>query len=361
MNKFLTVVLVIFSFGRSTEAAMLYKDFIIVDNVIWALTTTGSIQLIDAKTRTIITDIVKNDSEILVLVKDKYNDVVIADKDRKVKRYNKSRHDWQLVGTYTSAIFGLVFDRANKCYMITDKGMSKAGVSDVYFTVKSINNSFTYKDNWRAITSYHMDMNDVIWLGYDYGEWGGDLMMFDTKTNQFISPAYTSVSINLHGVRAIFDDSSSVYVSSGVNHMFLSGGSIIKFNAVQPTALFSSQSHWDKPTRAEQGNPPKTVQLQRMMPGEYIGPATYDKQTKSIYFYSQNGFFKGNKTSDLSTIANWKLLIKPSLQWTEGQQYAAGAAMNVLKIIVVGDERFYFLSQNDGMGYVDGQKLAMLP
>ena len=111
MNKLLTVFLSLCLFSHSTKATTPYKNFIIVDNVIWALTTDGSIQLIDAKTREFTPATVKNDSKIIVLVTDRHNNIVIADNAKTVKRYNQQQQVWEIIGTYTSVVIGLVFDK----------------------------------------------------------------------------------------------------------------------------------------------------------------------------------------------------------------------------------------------------------
>lgn len=97
-----------------------------------------------------------------------------------------------------------------------------------------------------------------------------------------------------------------------------------------------------------------------MINGEYIGPATYNKYDNSIYFYSQHGIFKGFKSKDLSKIENWEIILKPKLRWTWGQEDAVGAPMNVLKMNIIDKDKFIFLTQNDGIGFFDGEKLKML-
>ena len=203
-------------------------------------------------------------------------------------------------------------------------------------------------------------MQNIIWLGFDFGEWGGDLILFNTVEKKFIEPSFTSRSLNLPGVHAIFDDSASVYVAASLRHMFMTRGSIIRFNDLQPTTLFSSQSDWGKTDTLRLDNPPRVVLGRSMEGGEYIGPAVYEKNSNMIYFYSQNGFYKGYKNNDLSKITNWTLLAKPKLNWSGGQQYAAGPPINVVKIVLTGTDKFYFLSQNNGLGYFDGHKLTML-
>jgi len=93
--------------------------------------------------------------------------------------------------------------------------------------------------------------------------------------------------------------------------------------------------------------------------GEYIGPSTFNPYSNSIYFYSQNGIFIGEKAKDLSKSENWKKVVSPKLTWKYGQPDAVGSPMNVLKLCIVDKTRFVFLSQNNGIGFYDGENIIM--
>jgi hypothetical protein len=97
-----------------------------------------------------------------------------------------------------------------------------------------------------------------------------------------------------------------------------------------------------------------------MTDGEYIGPGAFNPFNNSIYFYSQHGFFRGDMAKDLSKFENWEKIVKPKLTWTNGQPDAVGSPMNVLKICIIDKARFVFLSQSDGIGLFDGDKVILL-
>jgi hypothetical protein len=100
--------------------------------------------------------------------------------------------------------------------------------------------------------------------------------------------------------------------------------------------------------------------FEELFEAEYIGPSAYNKYNKSIYFYSQNGIFKGELNKDLSKIENWSNIIKPKLHWSQGQPDAVGSPMNVFKLAIIDRDRFLFLTQHDGIGFYDGQNLKMI-
>src|ERR1044071_5106190 len=66
-----------------------YKDFAYDGDRIWGLTTDGKLALFDATSGDQIADNVKNDSAIIVLANDKEGNIVIGDKSRSIKRYEK--------------------------------------------------------------------------------------------------------------------------------------------------------------------------------------------------------------------------------------------------------------------------------
>jgi hypothetical protein len=123
----------------------------------------------------------------------------------------------------------------------------------------------------------------------------------------------------------------------------MTSGVLVEFEYLKARKFYNSETDW--------GN---------NIDGEYIGPATYNKFNNSIYYYSQEGIKKGDLEKDLSKKENWKLVIKPKLQWKYGQPDAVGSPMNVLKLEILDKETLVFLSQNDGIGLFNGKELIML-
>jgi hypothetical protein len=359
MKPFLIFLLCFGFYSQISLAGEPYRDVVLVDQTIWALTSTGSIRLINAKNGVFLNKEIENNTPIVVITVDKVGNVIIADKANNIKKFDNTKQTWNVVTVYSTQIMGLAVDDKNRYYIISEKGIYDIGSKTHYFTTKSINTDIKHGDNWHMPSAYHIDINNVIWLGYDYGEWGGDLILFDTVKKQFIEPSFTSRSLELSGVHSIFDDGNAVYVSSSVHHMTITRGSLIRFTNFHLKSLFTSQSRWKTDT-IQQGNPPTTTAIRTMAGGEQIGPAAYEASSDSIYFYSQNGFFRGKRGSDLSTIDKWTFIVKPTLRWSGGQRYAVGAPINVLKLFPVGRGQFYFLSEQDGIGYVNGKTLVML-
>ena len=100
--------------------------------------------------------------------------------------------------------------------------------------------------------------------------------------------------------------------------------------------------------------------IKNLIAGECISPATFSPFDSSIYFYSQNGFFKGNVKTELSKINNWEVIVKPNFTWTNGRSNAVDSPINVLKIIPVDRNKILFLTEKDGIGLLNGNKLKMI-
>jgi hypothetical protein len=347
MNKKLLLSITILFLSFKSIADGRFKDYIITDNSVWALTKDGKIELFDKSGKPIEKRIV-NSSEILVIAKDEQEKLVIADKQSNIKRYNDSNDSWEVMAKVKDNCHGIVFDSKNDCYLITDRGIKSLKSQEIYFSKESLNDQITYKEQWGKPYCYMMDKHDRIWLGFGYGEWGGNLFIFETTSKQFQTPKLDSFQINLWPIKSFFEDSNSVYLSAGLQHMFTSG-IIVKFDNLNASIFFESSWKRNKKNIAEEE-----------IYGEYIGPATTDASHKSIYFYSQNGIFKGEKTADLTTIKNWKVVLKPKLHWTAGQRDAVGSPMNVLKLDPLENGGLVFLAENDGIAFFDGKELKVL-
>lgn len=326
-----------------------FKDYIVADSVIWALTIDGKLKLFDIETGKQSGKKISNNSEILLISKDKLGNIVIVDKNSEINKWSEQLNSWEVISRCEGTIYGILFSSKNKCYAIMNFGIRDVESNEAFVPKYSMNSQITYKGTWRNPSCYFIDKRDNIWIGFDYGEWGGDLFVFNSTEKKYLTPSFDDFEMGLSPVRSFFEDSFSVYLSSGLDHLYSTSGDIVRFDNFKPTPLFSSDTHWNNSEKRDS-----------FISGEYIGPAVFNYFNNSIYYYSQYGIFSGNKTLDLSKKENWKLVVKPSLLWYYGQPMAAGSAMNVLKITIIDKDKLIFLSQLDGIGLFDGVKLTMM-
>jgi hypothetical protein len=326
-----------------------YKDFAYDGNSIWGLTTDGKIALFEAANGDPISEKVKNDSAIIVLANDKEGNIIIGDNSNKIKKYDRRAKSWITLFKFENTLLAITFDSKNNIYLITTKGIFDNSTKKYFYPDSSQNSQIRNEAGWFREPALLTDRNDNIWIGFGYGEWGGDLFIFNTKDKKFVVPDLKGFSITLNPIKSIFESNENVFVTSGLMHMGTSG-SITKFDSFQSSLVFESDSRRKFPQDSTNFE---------LIHGEYIGPGTYNQKDSCIYFYSQNGIFKGNPENELLKIEDWKKVLEPKLRWTYGQSDAVGSPMNVLKLGFINPEKLVFVSENDGIGIYDGKTLIM--
>lgn len=349
MNRIFSLIIVlVLSF--QVKAQTQYKDFVVSDKNIIGLTEKGKLIFFDIGNGEKI-DSIDIPSKAVLLAKDKLGEIVVVDNKNKINKYKKDKKTWEQIASSKINVFGVLFNSKNTCYIITENGIENTKTNKRYFSKKSLNNQIHYKNKWGKPYTYYVDKNDRIWIGFGYGEWGGNVFVFDIKKKQFLTPNLGKFRIELWPIKSFFETKDNVFLSSGLQHMMTSG-ILVKFDNINVTEFYESKSGWSEPQGKDS--------IQNMIEGEYIGPATYNKFNNSIYYYSQEGIKKGKLDKDLSTKQNWELVIKPKLHWKYGQPDAVGSPMNVLKLEILDEKRLIFLSQNDGIGLFNGKELIML-
>lgn len=270
-------------------------------------------------------------SPIVAIARDRHSNIAIAS-NKKVLIYDLKSRSWSVIGTYQGDPAGMVFTTSNKCFLISGKGIEELGAHKFYFSDSSLNHQIQYRGKWSTPSTFCIDNDDKIWIGFKYGEWGGNLFVFNTIKHKFIIPRLGKFDIALNPIQCLFPADSTVFLSAGLEHMMVSG-CIVRFDHFSASIIFDSEV---SPRRNDQG--------------EYIGPAAFNPLDHCIYFYSQHGIFKGNPVNDLSTIGKWQKVASPKLTWTYGQRDAVGYAMNVSKMEFSSSGTLVFLTQANGIG-----------
>ncbi len=318
-------------------------DFVVTGRQIWELTKMGKLRVLDLVHGGPIDNVPKVDSPVIAIARDRNSNIAVAS-GGKVVVYDAGGRSWSDLGTYEGQPSGMVFNTSNRCFLITSKGIEDLSTHKFYFSDSSLNNQIHYHGEWsRNPSTYCMDNDDNIWVGYKYGEWGGNLFVFNTATHSFSMPKLGEFQMELNPVQCVFPAGSTVYLSAGLQHMMVSG-CIIRFDHLSASFIFASEDDRRK----------TNVQ------GEYIGPAAFNPTDHCIYFYSQNGIFKGDPKNDLSTIDKWKKVASPKLIWTYGQPDAVGYSMNVSKMEFTSNGTLVFLTQANGIGVYKRGKTSFL-
>ncbi|WP_022824959.1 hypothetical protein [Hymenobacter norwichensis] len=340
----------LFIYTPYTRAQLLsdgYRDLIVVKNQVWGLTESGHIKVYKSTGEEVKVDSVSDASAELIT--NAGNDVVVQT-GTKIQQWSSTDSTWRVIGSLRSKAFALVVNSKHHVFAITDKGVLDVATNKTLLPASSPNDQLTKLTSLRKPTTWFLDRQDNLWLGFGYGEWGGNVFTYDTQNHRFIDLKFHDFQINLHPIKSFFHLKSSVGFSSGMQHM-MNSGAIGEFNNFNARTLYDTRADRDTST---------TKQPFVIHPVPYIGPAVYEPETDHIYFYSSLGVFEGKYSGDLSRLTNWKKLFEPKLHWRIGQPDAVGSPMNVLKMLSLGNGKLVLLTQNDGVGIWDGQAFKLL-
>jgi hypothetical protein len=325
-----------------------YLDLVITGGKGFALTQKGNIDIFDTNTNLIIHSNIHAGAAITAIGADANGLIVVAEENGEVARLNTEQLTFYKLFKSPDKIFYILYDQKNRGYLVTEKGITNLSTKKTSLADTTVRLNSQVR-GWSKPTAVFMGANGDIWLGNGFGEWGGELFVFSTRENKFIKPAINKCP--LEPVKTIFSDGKNVYISSGVQHMF-TYGCILKFTKYSCDTLFVSESGWTAPMGKDS--------LRKRVYGEYIGPAAYNYRDNCIYFYSQNGIFKGYLSDDLSKLNSWTKLASPNLHWKNGQPDAVGSPMNILKIEFADNGKLFLVTQNDGIGLFDGRTFKLL-
>ncbi len=330
------------------KAATASPELIIVNQQVWHLATNGKITVYDTQgIKQTIPAVQK------IAVRHIANDGkdVIAQIGTTLQRWSSRDKTWHEVGALTTPVFALAVSSTHHVYAITSKGVCDVSKNTFHLPASSLNHQIRQGKGLQAPATYFMDAQDNLWLGYGYGEWGGNIFTYSTKSQKFIELQFNKFPIILSPIKSFFQLKDAVGVSSGLQHM-MNNGAIAAFHNFSAQPIYSSDGDID--TTSQESRWESISQL------PYIGPATYDTDSEQIYFYANKGVFKGKAGSDLSKLRNWQLVFTPKLHWRNGQPDAVGSPMNVLKMLSLGDGKLVLLTQNDGVGIWNGNSFRLL-
>lgn len=367
-----------------------YKDFILVEGLVYALTKGDSLVVLNVKkdnvkyTNHSFAAITMNSKSKIIGVT---NDGIVMEQNSKYNFIEKDKVEGK--------IYKIVVDKYDEYVVITDK----------YIRYKKEN--FTpekgtpmYRKSGRIRASeklipmdyVFLDKEQNVWFAYDAGEWGGDVCFFNLKSKEFIYdnwlrleddekfkdkneyfielqnkfsdkikinqndtifkfPYELNISSGMKGV--VYDDEDNIFISSSGMH-FSIDGSISKIYKTEVKDFYKSCFDEDILDQIKDNDTTKIGKFLFRNITEYLGPLAYNKFNKSIYYYSSNGFYKlsGNQCKNSK-----EFIFKPWIEWTAGLPDAVGYQMNVIKFEFVSEREIIFLTSNNGIGYFDGKSV----
>lgn len=327
------------------------KECYITQKNIWILREDGSIILINKESYDIV-DSLKFSERIVAMGKSR-NDTIYAATDEGSIFRIFDNWDTNFLWRTHQRVKSFVFSSDNSCFLITGKGIYDPQKTDrLYYENAHSNpmiNRFNFHD-WDPSSTF-IDRENNIWLGFSAGEWGGDIVIFSTDKMNFTRFKEKQKDFcYTRPVRSFFQIDTVMYAITSLQHMMTINSSIIE---ITDTCRYYFESPVYK------GNSYDSAENLYKKQEIYMGPAAFNNDDSSIYFYCQFGVFKGNIKNDLGKLKNWKLVLETKFLWHYGMPDAAGFGMNVSKLFFEGN-KMIIVSPTNGVIIWDGKQQILL-
>ena len=408
MKKLVFIVSLLFSYIASSQDSIPsthvnklntnYKDFEIINNEIYAITNGDSLVVWNTKKDAIkilrnnVTAIAKNSNNILYCTTTE-NDILYYNLNNKWEKYN----------SYEGKAFEIFITKDNKPIVIHNKGVfydKKIYQPEPSVIYRPKRNSESGIMFLRKPHVTYLDAKNRIWLTYDNGEWGTEIWFFDLKTKSFFEEEFLDIEVSYNrfekdnweryrsevisafpkkimiiksdtlykfpaelpiyrGIKGITEDSKgNIYLSQSLMHFDINGG-IEKMEVTNFKDFYKyvSLEHLldDEVETVEFEDKNGNINSHQYLAGkEYLGTINYNSFNNSIYYYTNNGFFKIIETKNEYSK---KLIIKLNLTWLYGLSNSVGYQMAVKKFEFIDKTRFIFLTNANGIGYYDGKQV----
>jgi hypothetical protein len=182
-----------------------------------------------------------------------------------------------------------------------------------------------------------------------FGEFGGDIQIFDAKNFCIVNNKFDSISPGLMHPKSVLETpDQKIFITSGLQH-FSSSGDIYRISTDgSATKVFHSSG-----LRVIDRETKKVIDEG----GLFVGPGAYNKEDDCIYFATSRGIHKIKSNQNKSEAAT--LVVDPALRWGH-EPLAIGVAMNIKRMEFLSDGRLLFLTAIDGIGILDHGKITLL-
>lgn len=344
-----------------------YKEFEVVGNEVYAITKGDS--LIEFNVDSINHKVLSESA--VSLVKNDKNKIYYLDIKGNVFRQIKKRKFEKINSLKANLFYKILVDNHNEIVVFSDKAIHYKNSE----YIPNVDSPFYRKAGRRKRSDFlipadflFLDKNNYLWFAYDAGEWGGDVCFFDLKNGKFIYDIYDNngpefpynffIGSGIKGITSFLD---TIYVTSSKMHFYLSGDiskikkvadnyQICDNNSFLTRTSVDTLRNWYKNDTVE-----KLKERQKSFIEEYLGPIQFNPFNKSVYYYSNFGFFKLEEFNDCNF--SKKLLFRPWIYWTGGLPDAVGYQMNVTKFEFISENELIFLTIKNGIGYYNGTEV----
>lgn len=339
-----------------------FEDFVLTNSHCFAVAN-GAITVWDQKKFTKSQAFLRDtEDKILSIAKDANGEVFVGTEKGMIYNLDSDLTFNRFLSSKYYPIKYLFFNSENKLFLIVPNAVYEPRTGCHWTKFRNHTDGIIHKKKLLGVFSVKsktyfqmphyafLDSKDRIWMTASFGEFGGDLQIFDTRNQKIINHEPDSINMGLFFPKSVFESSKGeIFITSGVQH-FMNSGDIYRMSSdLEIVRIFRS----DGPRKIDR----KTgVVLDEG--GLFIGPGAFDKATNTITVATDRGFYRvridGNEK-----LGTPELLVNPELTWAR-EALAIGASMAIKKMEYTSDGKLIFLSKKDGIGIYDGDKIMLL-
>ncbi|AJH14663.1 hypothetical protein SAMN04488089_10726 [Myroides profundi] len=324
MKKFIILSLVNLVF-MSTVFGQKVRDFVVSDSLVYVLKGQNKVSVYNKANLKLVEEIQVAGYTQLNNISLKEDELIAVANNKNLLLYQNK--EWKIIYTSLNKVNGVQYTSKGAGYLFTDKGIEDVSTSKIYNQQKIMNTQIRMKEGMSVPSTYFIDRSDVIWGGFNYGEWGGDIIAFDTENKSFIDLNMNEVKMELLPVVNFFEDREQVYFTSGLEHLMYSG-SLIQFKDYTAKEILEVYS--------------KSVFEDNGDDIELLGAGDYCHTEEAIYLSAGKNLLKGQLSVDLSKIENWQVLLpKSSKQENE----------MVIRLKVLAKNKVIYLTEKGTLTY----------
>jgi len=378
-----------------------YKDFVISGKTLYGLTKGDSLIIWDIRKERVDRAV----AGITAVAKGNNGKILCSISSGEILEVSGKKEGKMIMRSLPNAmIYNMVIDSEGHPALITNKGMFYKDSLYVPPPEIPVYNKMGNSRRTNAISRPNvvfLDGEQRVWLGYDRGEWDGDLCFFSLENKQFTSGTYLDLKYmdkyapkndtlsyyqryktymptftdlqneypddikmvgsdtlkrlqyvaNFNHLQGVAQDrSGNLLVSNCPSRSFIGGdlillkGDGVFYKSIRLKSLLRHKLYINprtNKTRAEVEEEPQAITLN-----------PYDK---SIYYYSNDGFFK---LIEEDGSYRTQFILAPYINWVPVFPNAGHYRVRVPKFEFVSRDKFVFLTNSNGIGYYNGREVV---
>lgn len=361
-----------------------FKEFEVVGDEIYALTKGDSLIVFNFKKD----KITKIKSGVISIVKNNRNEIIFIDKQNKIIHYKNRKKEKIKI---KSDPYKLILDGNNIPVLISNKGLI---YNNKLFEPTNIEYNYRYygikslEDRTRVFSNpdlVYLDSKNRLWLTYDRGEFGEDILFFDLERKVFFEDEYLLIDVDYQHtkanrnryfqdlkkafpnkiketvtdtlykfpyqipirqpIRGIVEKEGKFFISQSLMHFSVTSNLLVLYD-------FDNEEFY-KSTNIE-CELLECDDFSFFGAIEFLGSISLNKFNNSIYYYSHKGFFK---IKEAENTFDKEFVFRPWILWSATNRNNLGYDINVTKFEFISENELIFLTTNNGIGYYNGTEV----